>query len=381
MIFATPELTARDQEVLSDIAEMRDRLAGMLRLPRRWQGNLRRSLQARAIRGSNTIEGYAVTQQDAVAAVDDESPLLADAATWAEITGYRRVLTFIINHASTPDFHIDSQTLRIMHYMLLEHDLVGSSAGSFRATDIYVRDSRDDRVVYRGPAPELVPELVDELMSSLVATDAEPLVAGAMAHLNLVMIHPFRDGNGRMARALQTVVLARERTLSPEFLSIEEWLGHNTDDYYTALASVGQGEWRPERDASSWVRFCLRAHHMQAQTVRRRLDESAHVWTMLDELQATQQLPDPALDALYDAFLGARITRSGYAKQAGLDATSATRHLKQLAAHHLLIARGETRGRHYVMGPALRAVRDEITASRKPLEDPYPSLMQDMRTQ
>jgi Fic family protein len=49
-----------------------------------------------------------------------------------------------------------------------------------------------------------------------------------MAHLNLVMIHPFRDGNGRMARCLQSVVLAREGVLSPVFMSVEEYLGRNT---------------------------------------------------------------------------------------------------------------------------------------------------------
>jgi Fic family protein len=49
-----------------------------------------------------------------------------------------------------------------------------------------------------------------------------------MAHLNLVVIHPFRDGNGRMARALATLVLSRSDIGEPEFSSIEEWLGANT---------------------------------------------------------------------------------------------------------------------------------------------------------
>lgn len=62
-----------------------------------------------------------------------------------------------------------------------------------------------------------------------------------MAHLNLVMIHPFRDGNGRMARALQTLVLALDEVLEPTFSSIEEWLGSNTADYYLVLAATGRG--------------------------------------------------------------------------------------------------------------------------------------------
>jgi Fic family protein len=45
------------------------------------------------------------------------------------------------------------------------------------------------------------------------------------------MIHPFRVGNGRMARALQTMVLAQDHVVEPTFSSIEEWLGSNTEEY------------------------------------------------------------------------------------------------------------------------------------------------------
>lgn len=59
-------------------------------------------------------------------------------------------------------------------------------------------------------------------------------IQAGMAHLNLVMIHPFRDGNGRMARCLQSLVLARGGILDPVFISIEEYLGRNTQRYYPA---------------------------------------------------------------------------------------------------------------------------------------------------
>lgn len=55
-----------------------------------------------------------------------------------------------------------------------------------------------------------------------------------MVHLNLV-IRPFKDGNGRMARFLQSYVLAADGTLAPVFLSVEEYLGQNTQEYYDVL--------------------------------------------------------------------------------------------------------------------------------------------------
>ena len=62
-----------------------------------------------------------------------------------------------------------------------------------------------------------------------------------MAHLNLVMIHPFRDGNGRMARGLQTLVLAREGDLAQDYISIEEYLG---TQYRKVLPSLGPSRCR-----------------------------------------------------------------------------------------------------------------------------------------
>ena len=90
--------------------------------------------------------------------------------------------------------------------------------------------------------------LVDSLRTGL---SLDPVVRSAMAHLNLVMVHPFRDGNGRMARALATSVLARSGIGEPEFSSIEEWLGHNTDDYYAVLAHTGHGHWEPRTTLTS----------------------------------------------------------------------------------------------------------------------------------
>jgi fido (protein-threonine AMPylation protein) len=51
-------------------------------------------------------------------------------------------------------------------------------------------------------------------------------------------VHPFRDGNGRISRIIQSLVLARGGALAPEFVSIEEYLGRNTDAYFTTLQRV-----------------------------------------------------------------------------------------------------------------------------------------------
>lgn len=370
-LFTHPDLGLDDVRVLEEISAMRAELAEYLRVPRRWTGRLRRTALARAIQGSNSIEGYRVELDDADAALDDEEPMSADQRTYAEIRGYRHALGYVLAMARDDHFVIDASALRSMHFMLLSHDL-GKSPGQYRDREIYVHDERDERIVYTGPDARHVPVLVDALVGELAqGSDADPLVNAAMAHLNLVMIHPFRDGNGRMARALQTLVLARNDVAEPEFASIEEWLGANTEDYYRVLAVTGRGEWNPGRDAGLWVSFNLRAHHMQAQTVRRRTQRAHQVYERLGEEVSARGLPDRTLDALYPALMGFRLRRPTYVRQTGIDERTATRDFKALVDADLLEPVGQTKGRHYLAAPRLHEVRSAIGPSR-PLVDPYP---------
>jgi len=174
-----------------------------------------------------------------------------------------------------------------------------------------VRDDERNLVVYEGPDQQMVPDLMAELVSAQMHADSAcpVFVRAAMAHLNLVMIHPFRDGNGRMARALQTLILGRGQILTPEFSSIEEWLGRNTSSYYDVLLGTGGGSWHPERDTHQWAMFNLVAHHMQAQTVLRRMQVAEHLWAGLTDLLDAAGLPERAAWALFDAALGLRVRR------------------------------------------------------------------------
>ncbi len=371
-IFRTPEPDLEDQRVLEQIHAFRSELADVLRVPRRWVGGLRRSMLARAIQGSNSIEGYDVKLDDAVAALDDEEALGADERTFAEIRGYRQALGYVLVMAKDTDFRLDASAVRGMHFMMLSHDLA-KSPGSYRQGVVYVHDETTGENVYEGPPAKEVPDLVGELMDQLAeGGEVDPLVQAAMAHLNLVMIHPFRDGNGRMARALQTLVLSRGEIGEPAFSSIEEWLGSNTEDYYRVLAATGDGGWHPGRSADLWVKFNLRAHHIQAQTVARRYNEAGKLWQAFDQLIEQSELPERVADELFDASLGFRLRRSTYVRRAGIEERTASRDLSRLTDLGLLRSVGETKGRHYVMGNRLVELVQELFEQREALVDPYP---------
>ena len=116
--------------------------------------------------------------------------------------------------------------------------------------------------------------------------------------------------------------------------SIEEWLGANTDDYHRVLAATGHGAWAPDGDAHLWVTFNLRAHHLQAQTVRR-LWHSAQKSYVLDDAAMAHGLPERVVDPLYTALLGFPLRRPTYVEQAGIDPQTAGRDFKALSERGL----------------------------------------------
>lgn len=373
MLFQSPTLDLEDGAVLDEITAMRAELTDYLRVPRRWSGRLRRTALARAIRGSNSIEGIHVDLDDADAALDDDEPLSADQRTFAEIRGYRQALGYVLEMRDDTHFVPDASAIRSMHFMMLSHDLT-KSPGRYRRSEIFVHDEQTGHNVYEGPPAQDVPELIEEFAASLHSPHStDPIVAAAMAHLNFVMIHPFRDGNGRMSRALQTMVLACSGISEPEFASVEEWLGANTDDYYRVLALTGEGSWNPQNDAHLWVKFMLRAHHLQAQTVAGRIKRAETVYKELAELTEGLRLPDRMLDVLYDALVGFRIRRPQYVRRSGIDDRTATRDLRRLTDLGALVAQGETRGRFYVRGPLLDEALKRV-GPRAPVVDPLPWL-------
>jgi Fic family protein len=377
-VLVAPKLDPLDREVLRLIDGLRADLRHRVAEPRRWAGSLRRTALARAVQASNSIEGYNASLDDVAAAVDGEPTLQASEETRLALGGYRDAMTYVLQVAQDPDAEVDEGLIKALHFMMLKYNL-GKSPGRWRPGYIAVRGEETGDVVYEGPDADEVPDLIEAMVAQLREDDTPVLIRAAMAHLNLVMIHPFRDGNGRMGRCLQTLVLAREQIVAPVFSSIEEYLGHNTRAYYDVLAEVGRGSWNPHHDASPWMRFCLTAHYRQATTHLRRIEETERLWRECVSIAHAQGLPERSVGGLVEAALGFRLRNSTY--RSILDATAgeeiseltASRELRAIVNAGLLRAVGERRGRYYVGELGLREVQQRIRSERPPRDeyDPY----------
>jgi Fic family protein len=372
MLFPTPSLSPADERVLGQVEAMRLRLRHQVQdSPARWTAGLRKFLTADAIAASNSIEGFRVSTVDVQDLADGERDVEVSAEDRAETLAYQQMMTYIQSLHDAPDLRLDKGLLNALHWMLQGHrHTPRKPAGQWRRGPVYVTDARDPSVAaYTAPEVAAVPGLMTELVDWLADDDgSHPLVRAAMAHLNLVSIHPWADGNGRMSRSLQTLLIAREGVLAPELASIEAWLGRpgNTWEYYRELGSRGP-VYRPAQDVGPWVRFNLTAYHQQAQTVLARVDRSAAVWRALAAGGANESV----VTALHDVAMAGRLRRSRYQLAAGLTVQQAQRNLRALVHFEFLQPVGRTRARVYVAGPKFPEQALETARTPISLTDPY----------
>jgi Fic family protein len=358
MLFTYRSLDRAERLVLDRVAEMRHELRySVVQEPRRWTGLLARMTRAKALRESNSVEGINISAEDAIAAIDGEDPAEADRPTWRAVVGYHSAMDYILQRCRDPKFRFSQDTILAIHFMISQHDLK-ANPGNYRQGWVGVKNSETGEVVHEGVDRPKLEGLMSELIDYLNSAEVEsPILKAAMAHLNLTLMHPFSDGNGRTSRCLQTAVLTKEGIAAPEFSSIEEYIGRNQQSYYDILAQTGGGGWNPDRDCKPWVRFCITGHYRQAQTLVRRGREMSLVYDELLKETNKHSLPERTALALLEAAAPSRIRNASYRVSADVSNNLASRDLKSLVDVGLLLPSGERRGRHYVASDTVMKIR------------------------
>lgn len=359
MLFATPRLPSELTRRLGELDGLRHLLGQEVQRPGRWMGTLRRLVRATSVESSTSIEGFHVSPDEAVALVSgDETPEPQQEARVA-VACYARAMDHVAVMAGDPSFRWLDRVILDLHFdaCYFQRD---KSPGLWRTGPISVTGA-DGRLVYAGPDAGEVPDLMAEVCDWLEDGDlnAHVVVRAAMAHLHLASVHPFRDGNGRIARIVQSLVLAREGLVSPEFGSIEEHLGAHTQTYYAALQDAHGGRDQPERAASNWVAFCIEAHLQQARQRLRQIEVAGARWTFLEALVEGRDWPDRFVIALEQSLIGGS-DRGSYGEEADVSPATASADFRRLVDARLVLQHGRGRNIRYHASDALRA---DVTAA------------------
>lgn len=215
----TPAILSSVAEIAAALGRL-DAVGGGGATPR-----LRRQSRIRTIHASLAIENNTLTLEQVTAVVAGKRVLgppreIQEARN--AFAAYQAMATW--NPSSAKDL--------LAAHRVMMHGLI-PDAGRFRGRAVGV--AQGARVVHVAPPATRVPGLVQDLLGWLKRTDTHPLVAGAVVHYELEFIHPFSDGNGRIGRLWQTLVLSRWNPLFAH-LPVESAVRDRQADYYRVLA-------------------------------------------------------------------------------------------------------------------------------------------------
>ncbi len=204
---------------------------------------LRRNNRIRTIHASLAIENNSLTEKQVSAVIEGK-----------RVLGSPREILEVQNAFATYEKMSDwkSSSLRdlLKAHKILMQTLI-YEAGKFRSGSVGVY--RGKTLIHLAPPADRVPHLMKDLLNWLGKTDTHPLIASCVFHYEFEFIHPFSDGNGRMGRLWQSLILSKWEPLF-SFLPVETIVYKQQAKYYQALNSCNKSG-----DSTLFIEFMLNA--------------------------------------------------------------------------------------------------------------------------
>lgn len=343
----TPEVTDR----LARIAAARAHVEASEIRPAA-EDELRASALAETVHYSTLIEGNELPLIEARRAA--HGTLDPDTRAKIELVNYVEALHYLDELSERGGIEITPETILALHGRTTQGLGSNESAhfkprheGAWRDGAALVVDRATGRVMHEGPLPEEVPDRMAGLCAWIAEredrlVDFPPPVIAGVAHYALTDIHPFADGNGRVARLLSAAILMRLGFISRRLFSFERYYADDRNAYYAALRSV-----RAETfNMNGWLEYFLGGLAEEYERVAARIAElqaiglgtSARIELSTSQERALVQLN---LNSLIE------FRRADYERLAEVSRATAGRDLRDLKEKRLIAQRGEGAAARY----------------------------------
>ncbi|WP_367361073.1 Fic family protein [Syntrophus sp. (in: bacteria)] len=203
---------------------------------------LRRINRIRTIHGSLAIEGNTLSEAQITAILEGKRVI----APPREVQEVKNALAAYDRFDTLAP---EAETDLLEAHRILMSGLI-DEAGRYRHRGVGVMAGQ--QVIHMAPPADRVPHLMGDLFGWLAVTDAHPLIAGSVFHYEFEFIHPFADGNGRMGRLWQNLILARWNPLFAD-IPMESLIFAHQAEYYQALQDSTR-----QNDSAPFITFMLR---------------------------------------------------------------------------------------------------------------------------
>lgn len=272
-----------------------------------------------------------------------------------EIIGTREALT-LVDQLAKEQVSPDEGVIRELHRRVLWNQSPLLTPGEYRKGENRVVDASGN-TIFRAPPSGDVPELMRDFAFwlSRAANRHTPPVVAALAHLELVAIHPFNDGNGRTARAVARLILVRHGYALNGLVSLDAQLDLDRPAYFAAIRQAIGQDYAPNYDATPFAAYFVESITRSADHVLARIRGLGEIMVEIRRAIADGELSPALIDGLAFAWVNRHIRAGDYIRLTGRSPQATTRNLAEAVAGGWLRATGERRGRYYVLGPKLLA--------------------------
>lgn len=233
--------------------------------------NLKRISTIESIGSSNRIEGNQLSDTNVASVLSNLKKQSFRSRDEEEVAGYAKLLNTIYDHSS--EISITENYIKQMHQIMLgrvskdihhcgEYKKISNAIAAFDA------DGHEIGIVFQTATPFDTPfmmrELVNWVNEALEERFWHPLIVIGVFIVHFLAIHPFQDGNGRLSRALTTLLLLKTGYDYVPYSSIESIIETNKSSYYSALRNTQKSIWTDDVDYDPWLDFFLSTLHKQA---------------------------------------------------------------------------------------------------------------------
>jgi Fic family protein len=230
-----------------------------------WEKKFKEEAIVRAVYHGTHIEGNALAKDDAKNILEGKE-VIGRPRDIQEIINYRKVIEFIDEEAKKKIDKITELLIKKLHRIIIDKILT-TGQGEYRTKQVIIRNSATGEVTFRPPPAIEVPFLMREFVYWLNKDnlDIHPLIKAGIAHHELVRIHPFLDGNGRVARVLATLILLLGGYDIRRFFSLEEYYDKDAASYYQNLQKASSG------DLTSWLEYFTYGASVEFEKVKEKI--------------------------------------------------------------------------------------------------------------
>ena len=270
------------QEILQKITkidEFKGLWKGSLRLSPQTLGRLKRSVLITSTGASTRIEGSRMSDKEVSRLIQGLKSTPPKGRDAQEVAGYADLLGRIFDNWKTLKI-TEGQILHFHQILLNFSEKDRTHKGKYKTADNMVVMRKEDGtevVIFEPTKPYLTKKEMDDVLhwldGEMKKGETHPLMLIANFIFEFLAIHPFRDGNGRLSRALTTLLLLKFGYTYVPYVSLDEIIEEKKIDYYLALRKTQSKHKTKKEDITPWLNFLLDALIEQIKRAKNIMEE------------------------------------------------------------------------------------------------------------